>query len=276
MRLAPGTLLGPYEVLALLGTGGMAEVYRARDTRLGREVAIKVVSESLGGHGAWLERLQREAQLAGALNHPNVVSLYDVGVHDTRPFFVTELLEGESLRERLHRGPVPIATALEWAGQVAQGLAAAHERGIVHRDLKPENLFLTRAGHVKLLDFGIAKLVEAVQRATSPHALMDETLAPSVGATDTGVVLGTPGYMSPEQVRGDPRRRADRPLQPGRHSLRDALRPAGFPGQLLRRERLRHPPLRSRAAPRDDRPGRRRGGRPLPGEGAGATVPVGT
>ena len=191
-------------MLALLGTGGMAEVYRARDTRLGREVAIKVVSESLGHHEAWLERLQREAQLAGALNHPNVVSLYDVGLHDTRPFFVTELLEGESLRERLIRGPVPLSTALDWAGQVAQGLAAAHERGIVHRDLKPENLFLTRSGHVKLLDFGIAKLIEAVQRKTSPHALMDETLAPSTGATDTGVVLGTPGYMSPEQVRGDP------------------------------------------------------------------------
>ncbi|HUM10722.1 MAG TPA: protein kinase [Myxococcaceae bacterium] len=196
--------MGPYEVLALLGTGGMAEVYRARDIRLGREVAIKVVSESLGGHEAWLERLQREAQLAGALNHPNVVSLYDVGVHDTRPFFVTELLEGESLRERLIRGPVPIATALEWAGQVARGLAAAHERGIIHRDLKPENLFLTRNGQVKLLDFGIAKLIEAVQRSTAAHPMMDETLPPSVGATGTGVVLGTPGYMSPEQVRGDP------------------------------------------------------------------------
>ena len=204
VRLPPGTRVGPYEVLSLLGTGGMAEVYRARDTRLGREVAIKVVSESLGGHEAWVERLQREAQLAGSLNHPNVVSLYDVGFHDTRPFFVTELLEGESLRERLLRGPVPIATALDWACQVAQGLAAAHERGIAHRDLKPENLFVTRSGHVKLLDFGIAKLVEAMQRATAPHALTEETLPPRVGATDTGLVLGTPGYMSPEQVRGDP------------------------------------------------------------------------
>jgi serine/threonine protein kinase len=116
--------LGPYEVLALLGTGGMAEVYRARDTRLGREVAIKVVSESLGGHGAWLERLQREAQLAGALNHPNVVSLYDVGVHDTRPFFVTELLEGESLRERMQRGPVLIATALDCVESALDSSAA--------------------------------------------------------------------------------------------------------------------------------------------------------
>jgi serine/threonine protein kinase/predicted ATPase len=190
--------------MALLGAGGMAEVYRAKDTRLGREVAIKVVSGSLGGHDAWLERLQREAQLAAAINHPNVVSLYDVGLHDARPFFVTELLEGESIRERLLRGPVPISTALDWAGQVAQGLAAAHERGVIHRDLKPENLFLTKSGHVKLLDFGIAKLVEAVQRQTSPHALMDETLPPSVGTTGTGLVLGTPGYMSPEQVRGDP------------------------------------------------------------------------
>jgi non-specific serine/threonine protein kinase len=204
VRLANGTRLGPYEVVAFLGAGGMAEVYRARDTRLGREVAIKVVSEALGGQEVWLERLEREAQLAASLNHPNVVSLHDVGVHDGRPYFVTELLEGESLRERLLRGPVPMVLALEWAGQVAQGLAAAHERGVVHRDLKPENLFITRSGHVKLLDFGIAKLVEAVQRGTAPHPMMDQTLPPAIGATSTGVVLGTPGYMAPEQVRADP------------------------------------------------------------------------
>ncbi|MGO9066460.1 MAG: protein kinase domain-containing protein, partial [Myxococcaceae bacterium] len=181
----------------------MAEVYRAKDTRLGRDVAIKVVSEALGGDGAFLERFDREAKLAGSLAHPNVVALHDVGIHDGKPYFVTELLLGESLRERLAKGPLPVGKALEWAAQMAQGLAAAHERGIVHRDLKPENVFITRDGHVKLLDFGIAKLIETAQAAT-PHGLMDPTVSPSGSSTGTGMVLGTPGYMSPEQVRGDP------------------------------------------------------------------------
>jgi serine/threonine protein kinase len=203
VRLTPGTRVGPYEVVALLGAGGMAEVYRAKDTRLGRDVAIKVVSEALGADEAFLERFEREARLAGSLNHPNVVALHDVGLHDGKPYFVTELLQGETLRERLSKGSIPLATALEWAAQMAQGLAAAHERGIVHRDLKPENVFITRDGHVKLLDFGIAKLVEGVQAAT-PHGLMDATVSPSGSSTGTGMVLGTPGYMSPEQVRGDP------------------------------------------------------------------------
>jgi len=203
VRLTPGTRVGPYEVVALLGAGGMAEVYRAKDTRLGREVAIKVVSEALGGDGGSLERFEREAKVAGSLNHPNIVALHDVGLHDGKSYFVTELLQGETLRQRLAKGPVPMATALDWAAQMAKGLAAAHERGIVHRDLKPENVFITRDGHVKLLDFGIAKLVEAAQGA-EPHGLMDETVSPSGGRTGTRMVLGTPGYMSPEQVRGDP------------------------------------------------------------------------
>src|SRR5271166_5938737 len=203
MRLTPGTHVGPYEVVALLRAGGMAEVYRAKDTRLGRDVAIKVVSETLGADGAFLERFEREAKLAASLAHPNIVALHDVGFHDGKPYLVTELLQGETLRERLAKGPIPLGTTLDWAAQMAQGLAAAHEQGIVHRDLKPENVFITRDGHVKLLDFGIAKLVEAVQGA-SPHGLMDETAAPSGSSTGTGMVLGTPGYMSPEQVRGDP------------------------------------------------------------------------
>ncbi len=178
-------------------------MYRAKDTRLGRDVAIKVVSEALGGDGAFLERFDREAKLAASLAHPNVVALFDVGLQDGKPYFVTELLQGESLRERLARGPIPLPKALEWAAQMAQGLAAAHERGIVHRDLKPENVFITRDGHVKLLDFGIAKLIETAQAAT-PHGLMDPTVSPSGSSTGTGMVLGTPGYMSPEQVRGDP------------------------------------------------------------------------
>jgi WD40 repeat protein len=203
VRLTPGTRVGPYEVVALLGAGGMAEVYRARDGRLARDVAIKVMSDVLSADGPLLERFEREAKLVGSLSHPNVVALYDVGLHDGKPYFVTELLQGESLRERLARGPIPLALALDWAAQMAQGLAAAHERGIAHRDLKPENVFITRDGHVKVIDFGIAKLVEAVREA-APHGLMDATVSPSGAHTGTGMVLGTPGYMSPEQVRGDP------------------------------------------------------------------------
>ncbi len=203
MRLTPGTRVGPYEVVSLLGAGGMAEVYRAKDTRLGRDVAVKVMSEALSADGDLLERFEREAKLAGSLNHPNVVALYDVGLQDGKPYFVTELLQGDALRERLAKGPIPVALALDWAAQMAHGLAAAHERGIVHRDLKPENVFITRDGHVKVIDFGIAKLVE-VAREAAPHGLLDETMSPSGARTGTGMVLGTPGYMSPEQVRGDP------------------------------------------------------------------------
>jgi eukaryotic-like serine/threonine-protein kinase len=202
VRLTPGARIGPYEILALLGAGGMAEVYRAKDTRLNREVALKIVSEALGADRGSVERFEREAKLAASLAHPNVVALHDVGLHDGRPYFVTELLQGETLRERLAKDPIPLATVLQWAAQMAEGLAAAHERSIVHRDLKPENIFVTRDGHVKLLDFGIAKLAEAVPGAT-PHGLMNETVSPSGRHTRTGAVVGTPGYMSPEQVRGD-------------------------------------------------------------------------
>jgi eukaryotic-like serine/threonine-protein kinase len=198
--------VGRYEVIALLRAGGMGEVYRARDPRLGREVALKVVSEAVGTDGELLARLEREAKLGGSLNHPNVVAVFDVGLHAGSPYFVTELLQGETLRERLVKGAVPIPTALDWAVQMAQGLAAAHERGIIHRDLKPENVFLTRDGQVKLLDFGIAKLAEVARSANAParNGLMDETASPSGATTGTGRVLGTPGYMSPEQVQGDP------------------------------------------------------------------------
>jgi hypothetical protein len=202
VRLALNSRVGPYEVVALIGSGGMAEVYRARDTRLGRDVALKVMSEALSADPPLLERFEREAKVAGALNHPNVVALYDIGLQDGKPYIVTEFLQGESLRERLSRGPISAAVALDWAAQMANGLAAAHERGIIHRDLKPENVFLTRDGHVKLIDFGIAKLVEAVREA-DPRGLMDATLSPSGSRTGTGTVLGTPGYMSPEQVRGE-------------------------------------------------------------------------
>src|SRR5262249_44330350 len=161
----------------------------------------KVVVEALAGDTGFLSRLEQEARLAGSLNHPNIVAVHDVGSHEGSPYIVSELLQGETLRERLKRGAVPLSSALDWAVQIAQGLAAAHEHGIVHRDLKPENVFLTRSGHVKLLDFGIAK---AALPVTSSHGLLEPTLTPGGAATRTGGVLGTPGYMSPEQVRGEP------------------------------------------------------------------------
>jgi Tol biopolymer transport system component len=180
----------------------MAEVYRARDTRLGREIALKVVNESLASSPELVRRFEQEARLAGSLNHPNVVAVYDVGLHEGAPYFVTELLQGESLRHRLSRGRIPLQTALDWTSQIAQGLAAAHAHGVIHRDVKPDNVFISSDGHVKLLDFGIAKLAEAA-REGGPHGLMDVTVTPTGGATRTGSVLGTPGYMSPEQVGGE-------------------------------------------------------------------------
>jgi hypothetical protein len=200
VRLSPGLRIGPYEVLAALGTGGMAEVYRARDTRLGRDIALKVVNETLVRDPDLLRRFEQEARVAGSLNHPNLVSVFDVGDHDGSPYLVTELLQGESLRAKLMRGRIPVLTALDWAAQMARGLAAAHARGIVHRDVKPDNLFVSADGQVKLLDFGIAKLSQG--QPAGPHGLNEGTLQPD--ATAPGSVLGTPGYMSPEQVRGDP------------------------------------------------------------------------
>jgi hypothetical protein len=204
VRLTPGQRLGPYEVLSVLGAGGMAEVYRARDTRLQREVALKVVNEALAADPELVKRFEQEARVAGSLNHPNLVAVYDVGVQDDAPFFVTELLQGESLRQRLSRGRIPQGTALRWAVQMAQGLAAAHARGIIHRDVKPENAFVTSDGQVKLLDFGIAKLAE--RRGLDGgggHGLLEVTVTPTGDSTRTGAVLGSPGYMSPEQVRGE-------------------------------------------------------------------------
>ena len=202
MRLARGNHLGPYEVLSTLGTGGMAEVYRAHDNRLGRDIALKVVNEALAGDPELVRRFEQEARLAGSLNHPNLVAVYDFGIHEGAPYFITELLKGESLRERLSRGRIPVDTALDWGAQLAEGLAAAHAQGIVHRDVKPENVFITSDGHVKLLDFGIAKLAEG-SRAEGPHGLLEDTVTPSGGETRTGAILGTPAYMSPEQVRGE-------------------------------------------------------------------------
>ena len=198
MSLASGTKLGPYEIQSLVGAGGMGEVYRAHDSRLNRTVAIKVLPASFSADRDRLQRFSQEARAAAALNHPNILSIFDIGEEQGAPYVVSELLEGETLRERLRNGALPVRRVIEYAVQVARGLAAAHEKGIVHRDLKPENLFLTNDGRVKILDFGLAKL-------TRPEAHDGSGDAPTVQvATEAGVVMGTAGYMSPEQVRGKP------------------------------------------------------------------------
>jgi len=194
--LTPGAKLGPYLIQSLIGSGGMGEVYRARDTELKREVAIKVLPEFWSRDPERLHRFELEAQAAAALNHPNIISIHHVGQHDGSPYIVTELLQGENLRERLRRGPVALRKVIEYAVQIANGLAAAHDRGIVHRDLKPENLFVTKDGRVKILDFGLARLVPSKEASGEEPTVTHRT--------HPGVVLGTAGYMSPEQVRGKP------------------------------------------------------------------------
>jgi Tol biopolymer transport system component len=197
MTLAPGTRLGPYEILASLGAGGMGEVYRARDTRLDREVAIKVLPEDVAKSPDRRARFEREAKAVAALSHAGILALHDVSLEGDPAFVVTELLEGETLRERLAGGPLPVRKAVDYGVQAARALAAAHARGIVHRDLKPENLFLVRDGQLKILDFGLA-------RQDARSALASDTRSPTLAQpTDAGTVLGTVGYMSPEQVRGE-------------------------------------------------------------------------
>ncbi|HKQ97875.1 MAG TPA: serine/threonine-protein kinase, partial [Candidatus Polarisedimenticolia bacterium] len=202
MPLAPGTTLGPYTIVGPLGAGGMGEVYRARDARLQRDVAIKVLPPALVADPERLRRFEQEARAAGQLNHPNIVVVYDTGTHAGTPYVVEELLEGDTLRGRLAGGAIPARKAIDYARQIALGLAAAHQRGIVHRDLKPENLFVTPDGRVKILDFGLAKLVRPEMSGGIPAEAL--TSAPTAAGTDAGVVLGTVGYMSPEQVRGQP------------------------------------------------------------------------
>ncbi len=194
--LASGSKVGPYEIVAPLGAGGMGEVYRARDSRLNREVAVKVLPGAFAADAERLRRFEQEARLAGALNHPNVLAVYDVGAIEGTPYIVSELLEGMTLRDRMRDGGLPLRRALNYATQIVHGLSAAHERGIVHRDLKPENVFVCRDERVKILDFGLAK--EAVAAAAAHEA----ATMTSSGHTEPGVVLGTQGYMSPEQVRG--------------------------------------------------------------------------
>jgi len=197
VTLAGGTKIGEYEIKSLLGAGGMGEVYRARDARLERDVAIKVLPALLSTDADRLRRFEQEARAAAALNHPNILAVFQMGTHNGSPYLVAELLEGETLREQLTRGRLIVRKATEYGMQVARGLAAAHEKGIVHRDLKPENLFVTKEGRVKILDFGLAKLTQA--QPGSEHSV------PTIGEeTEPGTVMGTVGYMSPEQVRGQP------------------------------------------------------------------------
>jgi eukaryotic-like serine/threonine-protein kinase len=197
MSLTPGSRLGPYEIVAALGAGGMGEVYRARDPRLGREVAIKVLPDELSSDRDRLARFEQEARSASALNHPSIVTIYEIGRAGETAYISMELVSGRTLRELLADGALPVRRLLPLAGQMADGLARAHEAGIVHRDLKPENAIVTRDGHVKILDFGLAKLV--------PHAGSDASQVPTaIEPTRPGIVLGTVGYMSPEQASGRP------------------------------------------------------------------------
>ena len=192
VSIKPGTRLEDYDIQKLIGAGGMGEVYRARDTRLARDVAIKVLPSFLKYHPDRLRRFEQEAQAAAALSHPNILAVYQMGSYQGSPYMVSELLEGATLREQVRRGPLPWRAAIEYGVEIAHGLAAAHEKGIAHRDLKPENLFVTKQGRLKILDFGLAKLIDAPRGP-----------GPGGATTEAGLVMGTAGYMAPEQVRGE-------------------------------------------------------------------------
>ena len=196
MALTSGTKVEPYEIVSLLGAGGMGEVYRARDARLGRDVALKILPESFAQTPDRLHRFEQEARAVAALNHPNILAVFDIGRHNGSPFLVSELLEGENLRALLDRGALPQRKTIEYGVQIAHGLAAAHEKGIVHRDLKPDNIFVTKDGRIKILDFGLAKLAQRAGEDSDEATLTSEHTA-------AGVVMGTASYMAPEQVRGE-------------------------------------------------------------------------
>ncbi|HEY5609779.1 MAG TPA: serine/threonine-protein kinase, partial [Thermoanaerobaculia bacterium] len=193
MSLERGTRVGPYEILAVVGAGGMGEVYRARDTKLGRQVAIKILQTRLAGDREHLRRFEQEARSASSLNHPNIITIYEVGEIETTPYIAMEFIEGKRLRDLLAAGPLPLKKTLEISCAVADGLAAAHSRGIIHRDLKPENVMITNEGFVKIVDFGLAKLIETVPESNVVTANPAEHTRP-------GAMMGTPGYMSPEQA----------------------------------------------------------------------------
>jgi len=198
MNIAPGSRLGSYEVVGPLGAGGMGEVYRARDSRLGREVAIKVLPADVSEDAGRMRRFEKEARAASALNHPNIVTVHEIGREGSTDFLVMELVLGRTLRDLLLAGPLPVKKLLAFAAQIADGLSRAHEAGIVHRDLKPENLMVTKDGLIKILDFGLAKRTDAGTGSDEASHLPTET------ATSPGMIVGTVGYMSPEQAGGQP------------------------------------------------------------------------
>jgi eukaryotic-like serine/threonine-protein kinase len=200
MGLSPGTRLGPYEILAPLGAGGMGEVYRARDTQLQRDVAVKLLSDALARDPEHLARFGREARMLAALNHPNIAAIYGLEERDGVRFLVLELIEGEPLDARLSAGPLPFSEALDFAGQIADALAAAHEKGVIHRDLKPSNVRVTPEGRAKVLDFGLAKAVDPQDSSSAADPANSPTLTAHV--TQLGMILGTAAYMAPEQAKG--------------------------------------------------------------------------
>src|SRR5262245_43037384 len=199
MAIAIGTQLGSHEITALLGKGGMGEVYRARDTKLKREVAIKILPEEFSRDKDRVSRFQREAEVLASLNHPNIAAIYDLQEANNTRFLVLELVEGETIADRIQRGPIAVEEALEIAKHICEALEVAHEKGIIHRDLKPANVKITADGKVKVLDFGLAK---ALDIAPSPADLMSSPTLLSALPTNGGVILGTAGYMSPEQAKG--------------------------------------------------------------------------
>jgi eukaryotic-like serine/threonine-protein kinase len=221
MALTPGTRLGQYEVVALIGAGGMGEVYRARDSKLKRDVAIKTLPEEFSRDHDRLIRFQREAEVLAALNHSNIAGIYDLQEANESRFLIMELVEGETLAERIRRGPIPIDESLQIARQICEALEAAHEKGVVHRDLKPANVKVLPDGKIKVLDFGLAK---AMENSPSNQA-MSNTPTLSMAATNAGVILGTAAYMSPEQAKSKiVDRRAD--IWAFERPLRDADGPA--------------------------------------------------
>ena len=195
MSLEPGTRLGSYEIVSAIGAGGMGEVYRAKHVKLGRDVAIKVLPSELASDPERLKRFEREARSASALNHPNIVTIYDIAEHEGTTYIAMELVEGRTLRELVRDGPLPVAKTISFAAQICEGLSKAHAASIVHRDLKPDNLMVTDDGLVKILDFGLAK---PIGRG------MDSKLTTLTKATADGVIVGTPYYMSPEQAASHP------------------------------------------------------------------------
>src|SRR5262245_30168671 len=202
MGLAAGTRLGPYEILAPLGVGGMGKVYRARDTKLDRDVALKLLPRTFAEDPERVARFRREAQLLAALNHPHIAAIHGLEEADGSQFLVLKLVDGESLADRLKRGPIPVAEAIPIARQIAEALADAHEKGIIHRDLKPSNIALADGDHVKILDFGLAKLAAPAGGAGSSVLSLSPTITTPALNTSVGTLLGTAAYMAPEQAKG--------------------------------------------------------------------------